>query len=276
MNVVIINTLQLRVDAYKMFAWNALLLYVSYMIATSSGYKQYCVPENTTCWPTAQEWKAFGQTLEGKLHQLMADDYPACVEKGDDAFKISNTSFGACMQYHDCSKEFCDSESKWNLPSYSAEVKNTRDVQKVIAFANKYDIEVTVKTSGHSYSGSSMGRNSLLIWMYNFVKYDEIKTNFMDTCSTSYPYAIKVGGGETWYDVYKKLGPDYHIVGGGGLTVSAAGGWLQGCGLSALSRKYGIGIDTYIIYLVAHISKWNSAHVVDTLGHSSFWHTNIM
>jgi len=242
------------------FALLVLVCCMSALTAEASTYKQYCKPENVTCWPTAQQWQELDSTLTGKLHQLVSTEYATCEQQGDDAFNISKTGNGACMQYHDCSKEFCDGNSdKWNIPSYSAEVVTVADVQNAIAFANKHNLEVTVKTSGHSYSGSSMGRNSLLIWMYNFVKYTEIKTNHTDSCGTDYPHAVKVGGGETWYDVYKKLGSDYHIIGGGGLTVSAAGGWLQGCGLSAMSRKHGIGIDNVLNFEVVLA---NGSHVV--------------
>ena len=51
---------------------------------------------------------------------------------------------------------------------------------------------------------------------------------------TTFNATLKIGGGETWADVYNTLQDKYHIVGGGGLTVSAAGGWLQGVGLFAI------------------------------------------
>ena len=49
--------------------------------------------------------------------------------------------------------------------------------------------------------------------------------------------------------VYRALGSDYHNYCGYCLTVSAAG-WLQGSGLSAMSRKYGIGIDNVLSFEV--------------------------
>lgn len=56
--------------------------------------------------------------------------------------------------------------------------------------------------------------------------------------------------GETWDDVLEAVKDNYHIVTGGGRTVSAAGGWLQGGGLSFSSRKYGLGVDNVIDYRV--------------------------
>ena len=64
---------------------------------------------------------------------------------------------------------------------------------------------------------------------------------------------IRIGGGEAHDDTYRSViawnnNPlnlnKYTIVGGGAGTVSAAGGWLQGGGLSTgLERHYGYGVD---------------------------------
>ena len=225
------------------------LLMLFNLVALSTCVKEYC-SRSDSCWPTQSQWKDLGDSLKGTIHQLKEDNYKECIEQGDNAFNISATGNGICMQYHDCSKQFCIKNSPWNIPAYSVDALNVSDVQKAIAFANKHNLSVTVKTSGHNYAGASMGKDSLMIWMHNFESYlqsvNDVKKNFTDTCGTKYSHAVKVGGGQVWDSVYRALGSDYHIVGGGGLTVSAAGGWLQGCGLSAMSRKYGIGIDNVL------------------------------
>lgn len=248
-----------------MFGW---MIITSFIVV---GYvecrKEYCT-QNSTCWPDTSVWDAFAKSLTGKLHKLHLYDYKVCEDQGSDAFKIANISY--CMQYHDCSKEFCDPESKvLNVPAYSAEVKTVSDIQKAISFANTHNIAVTIKTSGHSYSGSSTGKDTIMIWMHNFVKFGEVN-NYTDTCGTFHEYAIKVGGGQPWNDIYRKLRNEYHIVGGGGLTVSAAGGWLQGCGLSAMSRKYGIGIDNVLEF---EIVLANGSYVKADACHNAelFW-----
>uniref|UniRef100_A0A7M5XHT2 FAD-binding PCMH-type domain-containing protein n=2 Tax=Clytia hemisphaerica TaxID=252671 RepID=A0A7M5XHT2_9CNID len=232
----------------KMFVIKLLLLYALLNVSFCSK-KKYCEPD-LLCWPSQIEWNDFDESLNGTLHQLSPDDYEQCEKQGDNAFNISSTGNGICMQYHDCSRQFCQSSTSWNIPAYSVEVKSVRDVQLAIAFANKYNIAVSIKTSGHSYAGSSMGKSTLLIWTRNLPEHlktvDDVKQNFTDSCGTVFTHAVKVGGGQRWNSVYKALNSKYHIVGGGGLTVSAAGGWLQGCGLSSMSRKYGIGIDNVI------------------------------
>ena len=223
------------------------------LVALSTCVKEYCY-RSDSCWPTQSQWKDLRDSLKGTTHQLEEDDYKECIEQGGNSFNISAAGNGICMQYHDCSRQFCLKDSPWNVPAYSVEALNVGDVQKAIAFANKHNIPVTVKTSGHNYAGSSTGKDSLLIWMHNFESYlqsvNDVKRNFTDTCGTKYSHAVKVGGGQVWDSVYRALGSDYHIIGGYCLTVSAAGGWLQGSGLSAMSRKYGIGIDNVLSFEV--------------------------
>ena len=161
-----------------------------------------------------------------------------------------------CMQTHNCNSEFCESDNDLNLPAYTVLVEDVSDIQQALQFANYHDIAVSIKTSGHSYSGSSTQKDSLLIWMAHFLtpQDDElfykagVNVTSLNLCNISDEFDIfKIGGGEVWGQVYDKaanFGND--LVGGGGLSVSAAGGWLQGGGLSALSRSYGLGIDNVV------------------------------
>ena len=86
--------------------------------------------------------------------------------------------------------------------------------------------------------------------MSQFEKYGVV-SHFMDSCGSVTDNVLKVGGGQSWGEVYPAAaaaGRD--IVGGGGLTVAAAGGWLMGGGLSALSRSFGYGIDNVLAFEV--------------------------
>ena len=141
----------------------------------------YCVPTNQTCWPKETEWNLLKEKLSGRLYSLQSTKYDECKAQGTNAFNISDTGSGICMQYHDCAKEFCDVNRDWNIPEYSVEAHEVKDVQAALEFANKYNIAVSIKTSGHSYSGSSTGKGTLMIWMHKFQKYDEIKKNFSNT-----------------------------------------------------------------------------------------------
>lgn len=208
----------------------------------------YCMPNNKTCWPSEAEWNKLKISVTGgKVYDISdTSEYSkSCSAQSTTfgaAYLLENNGEGRCMQYHDCSKKQCKSSSDWNIPQYSVAASNENDVVEAIKFANKHNIQVVVKTSGHNYAGSSMGDGALLIWMRKYRKFSIIKNDYQ-VCEKTYDAALQVGGGEVWEEAYKAVGNSYHIIGGGGLTVAAAGGWLMGGGLSASARLYGMGID---------------------------------
>ncbi|XP_066931256.1 uncharacterized protein [Clytia hemisphaerica] len=207
----------------------------------------YCTPKNRNCWPNSETWqRLLGDRLDGKLHKFA----PSILEKCSDissSDSLSKAADGACMQIPDCSKRFCLANETSNLPSYSVEAKTTQDVIYAIQFANKFNIAITVKTTGHSFSGSSFGRDTLLIWMRNFQKFGQISNDFCDSCGKVHPASIKMGGGQTWREIYGRLaGTDYNILGALANVISSSGGWLMGAGLSPMSPNHGLGIDNVL------------------------------
>ena len=254
----------------------------------------YCKPLDE-CWPNETAWNLLSENLgvaefdgKNKVRKIssldLEEEYEACIAAGDDAYAISGmlaffqwhsisdhfiifllifaeAANGICMQTHNCNREFCDSDKEYNLPAYSILVETVEDIQSVLMFSNEHDISVSIKTSGHSYSGSSTQKDSIMIWMAHFRKPKDNETFYqsgdggnvtdLGLCEEISKDILKIGGGEVWGEVYSraaKFGKD--MIGGGGLTVSAAGGWLQGGGLSALSRSYGLGIDNVVRFEV--------------------------
>lgn len=57
--------------------------------------------------------------------------------------------------------------------------------------------------------------------------------------------------GDVYDDVWEK---GYDVLGGASRSVSAAGGWLMGGGLSAFSRSRGMGIDNVLSFELVTIS----------------------
>ena len=210
--------------------------------------QSYCLPKNVTCWPSDEKWEELKAKITGnKLHDLSdVKKYDQiCKAAGKDAYVLEDQGEGRCMQYHDCSKKECDESGTWNIPAVSVEVSNENDIIEALKFAKTHNIQVVVKTSGHNYAGASMGYGALLIWMRNYQTYGDVIKNYK-SCDKTYEAALKIGGGQIWLEAYTAVGNDYHLIGGGGLTVSAAGGWLMGGGLSASARLYGMGVDQVI------------------------------
>eukprot|EP00927_Polykrikos_kofoidii_P039374 TRINITY_DN3377_c0_g1_i2.p1 TRINITY_DN3377_c0_g1~~TRINITY_DN3377_c0_g1_i2.p1 ORF type:complete len:1150 (-),score=136.84 TRINITY_DN3377_c0_g1_i2:30-3479(-) len=271
---------------------------------------EYCLPGDA-CWPAGSVWETelgsvLGTYLEhphvngpfysgsgvvaAKLKSSLgvadtvtktaasaAIDVCPRDREADISFRLRQKGF--CLQEQDCTKKNCNGrasygdggEPQYNIPAYVAMVETVADIQACLAFANKYNIQVTVKTSGHSYSGSSSGYGSLNIHLLNLYGIgSEPIANFMtngtsdilfgegewaDTCGNGPPNnrpetdsgkVIRLSGGASWQQAYNTVRDQYLLVGGGGLTVGAAGGWLQGSGLSPWIRKYGYGIDNVL------------------------------
>ena len=160
-----------------------------------------------------------------------------------------------------------DLELKFNLPDQIAFPTSVKDVVDVVNYAKKASMPITVKTSGHSYHGSSTLAGSVNVNMREFPKYSQIvrpgngdffgSRPAVQPCDLSSeiapaacalalargkPGVIRVGGGELWDDAYRAVDDAnyerdaagmelYELFGGGSGSVSAAGGWMAGGGI---------------------------------------------
>jgi hypothetical protein len=177
-------------------------------LATTLADVTYCTPE-LPCWPSKAEWDALAAQLSGTLTLRATDEsnYLTCLNQGTNAFGLQDEGNGFCMQYQDCRKQFCDWAAPSALPAYTVAVETIADIQAALSFATDHNISVTVKTSGHSYSGSSTGGDSLLIWMRQFEgNVPRVDDNFTDSCGTTFGHVATVGGGNNWGEVYGAVG----------------------------------------------------------------------
>ena len=148
-----------------------------------------------------------------------------------------------------------------NLPSVVTFPRNVLELVSAVKAAKKQGKGlISVKTSGHSYHGSSTMRTSTQINLRSFTRYaasgiKECQATSTGACvlarARGKKAIIRIGGGEPHDHTYRAVldwnknhANRYTIVGGGAGTVGAAGGWLQGGGLSTgLERHYGFGVD---------------------------------
>ena len=111
-----------------------------------------------------------------------------------------------------------ESNRSLNLPYKVVFPANASDVLLIILFAMKHKIEISVKNSGHSYSGASSKKNTLLMNMNRFTSYapggitDCAGAALSDTAvaddlsnqacllalARGKPGVIRVGGGENY------------------------------------------------------------------------------
>jgi len=157
------------------------------------------------------------------------------------------------------------------LPALVSNPLTARDVVELVKFANENDLPVSVKNSGHSYSGQSSVGDSLLINMRRYPVYSKkqlYECDDVDSSDVANPASnacklaiarnksavVRVGGGEGNDDMYRNVdswnmasprNKTYNVLGGGSGMVGGGGGWLLGGGLGMgnTDRTYGIGVD---------------------------------
>jgi FAD/FMN-containing dehydrogenase len=151
-----------------------------------------------------------------------------------------------------------------NLPDTITFPETVVDVVDAIIYAKEHNLTVSIKSTGHSYAGSYNMKGSLQLNLRELKQYTTdgvvecaLFPNASDTaCSVAQGRGmnaiIRVGGGEVWSNVYLAVmnantTVTYGVVGGGAGSVGAAGGWLQGGGLSTgPDRMYGLGVDMVV------------------------------
>lgn len=248
------------------FFWTVILSWAPSSSTANNAYSSSTVQYNqinSPNWPGTGEWLALSRSLStfAVLYgPFFPEDYEdQCLDEDDidptDPLQVATAGEGICMQYPSCRNEFCLADSKDqgnNLPSYVLMAKTEEDISKGIQFANFHKIPVTVKSSGHSLSGASTGGNSLLIWLAKFPVDNTIKTGYMDSCQdpSTANDVIGVNAGQNFKSIAEAVGDSYHFVSPSEWTVSAAGGFVQGGGISYTSRQYGLGVDNVVDFRV--------------------------
>ena len=113
-------------------------------------------------------------------------------------------------------------DEKLDLPEAVVHPIHAGDVSAAIKYAAEHKLEISVKTSGHSYTGSSTKKNTLLLNLSKLQKYSpsgsivecqvdpSIKEGaFQDACNYAIarnkPSVIRVGGGEITDEAYRAI-----------------------------------------------------------------------
>ncbi|KAF2670700.1 FAD-binding domain-containing protein [Microthyrium microscopicum] len=139
------------------------------------------------------------------------------------------------------------------------------DVVAAVKFANKWNLRISIKNTGHDFLGKNLGYGSLGIWVHNLkgIKWSNDWTPTATTQSqrldksnnifenTTAQSVVIYGGGIQWKDLYSAAYTQKKIVTGGTSgSVGAAGGWLQGGGHGFFSNYKGLGVDNVLEFEV--------------------------
>lgn len=153
----------------------------------------------------------------------------------------------------------------FNLPAYTVTARSVADVQAALQFANRHNIQVVIKNTGHSYHSGSTAVGSLMIWTVHLPKYGTKHTDWRNSCGQHVSdlgghfgwngekpvAALKYGAGQPFREIYAAaFEHGVYIPGGTNPGVGGGGGWLLGGGISFTSRHLGLGIDGVVEFEV--------------------------
>jgi len=209
-------------------------------------------------------------------YQLLNQPSGMCMVQGNCAYKECEGPFsGSTTRQTYNSAEYTDHMLKTteglDLPDVTVHPIHVGDISEAIKFAVANKIEISVKTSGHTYTGASMKAETILINLSKLKKYspngsiveckngDILEGASEKSCDLAIARGktafVRVGGGEIFDELLQAVSLDwnentdnsrkYHVVSGAAGTVSAAGGWLASGGLAGNNdmRSFGVGVD---------------------------------
>ena len=274
----------------------AILFFAAQLSGACAGY---CTSSNSTCWPSASDWALFNKTISGKLIRITpvleqcfrSKDLNICndvVTKSQMYDYLSFWPAGYAMSMFEADPVTGDaciptspnylawiqngSCPQGGTPYYGVAVSSAQDIAQTLSFAQKKNIQVIIKCSGHDFQGRSAGsKDSLMIWTSNFKGVD-IQSDFTTGCSdsTGNP-AVTISAGTRWLEVYSQVNASgYMVIGGTSKSVCPAGGWSAGGGHSPFSPAYGLGVDHVLQYTVV-LANGTEATVNSCMHPDLFW-----
>ncbi|MCJ1439370.1 hypothetical protein MMC27_008762 [Xylographa pallens] len=253
----------------------ALLPYFSNAIPMNRTARSDCryIPDDTK-WPSSQIWNDLNTTIGGKLIMTVSLGTPchdpnynesACdyLKEQWDLAPVHIQSPSSIMQpwFQNGTCDPFHSESQsctlGNEVEYSINASDVNDVIAGVTFAQKNNIRLAIKNTGHDFAGKSTAKYGLGIWTHNLNQID-ILSNYIS--STYSGVAMKMGAGTLAAAAYEAAHSINHrVVGGNCPTVGLAGGYNQGGGHSALSSIYGLAADNVLEW---EIVTANGTHTV--------------
>jgi len=164
------------------------------------------------------------------------------------AFKILEEQLKTSTVIFPGSKAYADTTFIGNLlyqsqrPVIIVQATSIPDIVTTIAFCRANGYQLTLKSGGHSYAGYCLNEGGLVLDLsaLNGVAHNPAND------------VVTIQGGALWKDVYSLLkGRDLRLMIIGGMCPTVGvGSFLLGGGLSAFSRKFGLGCDNVLEMIV--------------------------
>ncbi|KAI1079344.1 FAD-binding domain-containing protein [Whalleya microplaca] len=257
-------------------------------ITGASAFNYSCLP-GQPCWPTAEQWSAFNQSIGGVLkvtHPFGEACYAdptseACLRVAENyvnsTTETRSSVYGQTMNlnWEACGNDQCLLNSLaptqgisgtcklGRLSAYYVEATTADHVSATLKFVKKHGIRLSIKNTGHDYYGRSTAPNSLALWVRNMreMSYHDKFSVHDDQFENVGIIGAGVSAVEafTYFERY-----NMHITVGAVASVGIAGGFGQGGGHGPLGPTYGLMVDQAIEFdvvtadgVVRTINKYN-------------------
>eukprot|EP01084_Bolivina_argentea_P214351 363913_1 len=194
---------------------------------------KYCIPTDTNCWPTSSDISNFASELNGELIQPSDTDYITYINMTQDLLYRN--------QY----------------PGFIIVCQNVKDIQQSVLFASSHNIQISIMSTGHSYSGRNTANNSLQIVLSKMRNY-KINTN-----SKGEKESITVETGLNLGSIYNLIAPGI-VIGPDDPSVGPGGSSLRG-GHSPIGPAFGLMSDFTTEYFIVD-AKSDIVKVYNTSG----------
>ncbi|KIK55609.1 hypothetical protein GYMLUDRAFT_175341 [Collybiopsis luxurians FD-317 M1] len=238
-----------------------------------------CLYPDSSCWPSDADFASLASQVSQPLIYPVPPEsacYPASNPSGNCAEVIANIFDGNWRSNQSGSMQSPNFETfifpngsisacflntslgvpcqQGNVPPVGVDARTAEDIQAAVAFAEKWNLRVVVKSTGHDYLGRSSGRGSFMIWTHNMKNISYSASFIPEGGPSNVTFnALTLAAGVQWHEAYDAAQSNNRIVVGGiapGGSVGAAGGWIQGGGHSILSPQFGLGVDNAIQFTV--------------------------
>ncbi|PGH09529.1 hypothetical protein GX51_00634 [Blastomyces parvus] len=257
------------------FIFCAILLLPAAFALSSTPHRCRCRPHQA-CWPSVKEWDAFNASVSGGLIAVSPLGSPCHDPNFDPAIceqlkaSMLNSTWrasqpGAVQWYvwesRPKTNESCEIDENRETPCeqgkvslYSLIAHSEHQIQQAVRFAQKRNLRLVVRNTGHDFSGRSTAPESLQIFTHP-LKDIAFVENFVPHGSPNDQEgqgpAVTIGAGVQLAEMYKYLGTKGHmVVGGYSHGVGAAGGYVQGGGHSILGPWKGMASDNALQFRV--------------------------
>lgn len=229
-----------------------------------------CFPGDA-CWPSAESWNAFNETLGGKLIATVpiastchngfpgvSYDAARCDEirgnwpRPSLHYPTTHSPMAAFFANMSCDP-FTTPDDPCSVGSYvqyAVRASSAHDYQLTLAFSRLHNIRLVIRNTGRDYLGKSTGAGALALWTQALKN-----ISILDYYSASYKgKAMKMGAGVLASNAQAVAhAQGLVVVAGTCPTVGMAGGYTQGGGTSPVATRLGLGADQVLEWEVVTV-----------------------